>query len=145
MAPPLPAATHLPLARLAMLPCRPPSLPQPAPMRRSVLDDLGEEVTGIVSPVSICMALTVALVRILNPGEPGQPLHCALSHPCLGSWPAHSAGLARGQKLLHDACNRHRRLCTTPCWATRHPVLILFCSRGREQLGRRLPGVRVLQ
>lgn len=36
-------------------------------MRRSVLDDLGEEVTGIVSPVSICMALTVALVRILNP------------------------------------------------------------------------------
>lgn len=36
-------------------------------MRRSVLDDLGEEVTGIVSPVSICMALTVALVRVLNP------------------------------------------------------------------------------
>ncbi|KAI7844377.1 hypothetical protein COHA_002175 [Chlorella ohadii] len=36
-------------------------------MRASVLDDLGEEVTGIVSPVSICMALTVALVRILNP------------------------------------------------------------------------------
>ena len=33
----------------------------------SVLDDLGEEVTGIVSPVSLCMALTVALVRVLNP------------------------------------------------------------------------------
>ena len=36
-------------------------------MGRSVLDDLGEEVTGIVAPVSLCMALTVALVRILNP------------------------------------------------------------------------------
>ncbi|KAK9828549.1 hypothetical protein WJX72_000710 [[Myrmecia] bisecta] len=34
---------------------------------RSILDDLGEEVTGIVAPVSICMALTVALVRVLNP------------------------------------------------------------------------------
>ncbi|DBB12702.1 TPA: hypothetical protein ACH3X3_005479 [Trebouxia sp. C0006] len=33
----------------------------------SVLDRLGEEVTGIVSPVSLCMALTVALVRLLNP------------------------------------------------------------------------------
>lgn len=36
-------------------------------MGRSVLDDLGEEVTGIVAPVSICMAITVALVRLLNP------------------------------------------------------------------------------
>lgn len=36
--------------------------PQP-----SILDDLGEEVTGIVSPVSICMAITVLLVRVLNP------------------------------------------------------------------------------
>lgn len=34
---------------------------------KSVLDALGEEVTGIVAPVSLCMALTVALVRILNP------------------------------------------------------------------------------
>ncbi|PSC76470.1 presenilin isoform B [Micractinium conductrix] len=38
-----------------------------ADMARSVLDDLGEEVTGIVAPVSLCMALTVVLVRILNP------------------------------------------------------------------------------
>jgi hypothetical protein len=36
-------------------------------MGRSVLDDLGQEVTGIVAPVSICMAITVALVRLLNP------------------------------------------------------------------------------
>ena len=36
-------------------------------MTESVLDRLGEEVTGIVSPVSLCMALTVALVRLLNP------------------------------------------------------------------------------
>ncbi|KXZ53562.1 hypothetical protein GPECTOR_6g478 [Gonium pectorale] len=34
---------------------------------RSVLDDLGEEVTGIVAPVSLCMAVTVLLVRLLNP------------------------------------------------------------------------------
>ena len=27
----------------------------------------GEEVTGIMAPVSICMALTVILVRLLNP------------------------------------------------------------------------------
>jgi hypothetical protein len=33
----------------------------------SVLGDLGEEITGIVTPVSICMALTVLLVKALNP------------------------------------------------------------------------------
>ena len=37
------------------------------PVHRSVLEDLGEELTGIVAPVSLCMALTVALVRALNP------------------------------------------------------------------------------
>lgn len=36
-------------------------------MGRSILDDLGQEVTGIAAPVSICMALTVILVRVLNP------------------------------------------------------------------------------
>lgn len=35
--------------------------------QRSLLDDLGEEVTGIVAPVSLCMAITVLLVRLLNP------------------------------------------------------------------------------
>jgi len=34
---------------------------------RSVLDDLGEEITGIMAPVSICMALVVVLVKVLNP------------------------------------------------------------------------------
>jgi presenilin 1 len=34
---------------------------------RSVLDDLGEEITGIMAPVSLCMAVTVLLVRLLNP------------------------------------------------------------------------------
>lgn len=34
---------------------------------RSVLDDLGEEITGIIAPVSICMALVVVLVKALNP------------------------------------------------------------------------------
>ncbi|KAK9841060.1 hypothetical protein WJX81_008443 [Elliptochloris bilobata] len=36
-------------------------------MERSILDNLGEEVTGIVTPVTLCMATTVLLVRILNP------------------------------------------------------------------------------
>lgn len=36
-------------------------------MSASILDDLGEEVTGIVAPVSLCMLLTVLLVRVLNP------------------------------------------------------------------------------
>jgi hypothetical protein len=36
-------------------------------MGRSILNDLGQEVTGIAFPVSVCMALTVILVRILNP------------------------------------------------------------------------------
>lgn len=31
------------------------------------MDDLGEEVTGIMAPVSLCMAVTVLLVRLLNP------------------------------------------------------------------------------
>ena len=35
--------------------------------QRSILDDLGEEVTSILTPVSICMALTVMLVKTLNP------------------------------------------------------------------------------
>mmetsp|Transcript_33836 Transcript_33836/g.95787 ORF Transcript_33836/g.95787 Transcript_33836/m.95787 type:complete len:460 (-) Transcript_33836:1345-2724(-) len=34
---------------------------------KGVTETLGEQVTGIVAPVSICMALTVVLVRILNP------------------------------------------------------------------------------
>ncbi len=33
----------------------------------SVLDELGQEITGIIAPVSICMALTVLLVKALNP------------------------------------------------------------------------------
>jgi len=32
-----------------------------------LLDSLGNELTGVVAPVTICMALTVALVRLLNP------------------------------------------------------------------------------
>eukprot|EP00195_Chlamydomonas_chlamydogama_P016551 CAMPEP_0202908100 /NCGR_PEP_ID=MMETSP1392-20130828/44889_1 /ASSEMBLY_ACC=CAM_ASM_000868 /TAXON_ID=225041 /ORGANISM="Chlamydomonas chlamydogama, Strain SAG 11-48b" /LENGTH=370 /DNA_ID=CAMNT_0049597257 /DNA_START=155 /DNA_END=1264 /DNA_ORIENTATION=- len=35
--------------------------------QKSVLDDLGAEITGIALPVSICMAVTVFLVRVLNP------------------------------------------------------------------------------
>jgi hypothetical protein len=35
--------------------------------KHSVLDDLGAEVTGIAFPVSICMVITIALVRVLHP------------------------------------------------------------------------------
>lgn len=42
-------------------------MPLPGPVQRSVLDDLGEEITGISAPVSICMALVVLLVKLLNP------------------------------------------------------------------------------
>lgn len=34
---------------------------------QGITETLGKQVTGIVTPVSICMALTVCLVRILNP------------------------------------------------------------------------------
>ena len=42
--------------------------------KHSVLDDLGAEVTGIAFPVSVCMAITIALVRVLhsNDGEDRQ-------------------------------------------------------------------------
>lgn len=36
-------------------------------MTQSVLDDLGQEVTGIAAPVAICMAITVLFVKVLNP------------------------------------------------------------------------------
>lgn len=36
-------------------------------MGNSILDDLGEEITRIIAPVTICMLATVTLVRILNP------------------------------------------------------------------------------
>jgi hypothetical protein len=61
-------------ARRCALSPRPPSAapafarpPTPSTRTRSVLDDLGEEITGIAAPVAICMALVVLLVRVLNP------------------------------------------------------------------------------
>lgn len=37
----------------------------------SVLDDLGAEVTGIAYPVSLCMAITIFLVRLLQTENDG--------------------------------------------------------------------------
>lgn len=34
-------------------------------MGKSMLNDLGQEVTGVVAPVSLCMAITVFLVKAL--------------------------------------------------------------------------------
>ena len=42
-------------------------------MEESILAVLGEEVTGVVTPVSICMALTVCLVQLLNPTGSSDP------------------------------------------------------------------------
>ncbi|MEW5297730.1 MAG: hypothetical protein WDW36_000915 [Sanguina aurantia] len=39
----------------------------------SILTDLGAEITGIISPVSVCMAVTVLLVRLLNPDGSASP------------------------------------------------------------------------
>jgi len=39
----------------------------PPPPPPSVLEHLGEEITSILWPVSLCMAVTVFLVRVLNP------------------------------------------------------------------------------
>ncbi|KAL4445803.1 hypothetical protein ABPG77_009002 [Micractinium sp. CCAP 211/92] len=62
---------------------------------RSVLDDLGEEVTGIVAPVSLCMALTVALVRILNPDGASDSNAVFLA----SAYYTEQAGDTTGQKL----------------------------------------------
>ena len=48
-------------------------------MSTSILDDLGQEVTGIVAPVSICMFLTVLLVRLLNPDGISNPSAVAIA------------------------------------------------------------------
>jgi len=39
----------------------------------SILDDLGEDLTGVATPVAVCMALTVALCRALNPDGASNP------------------------------------------------------------------------
>jgi hypothetical protein len=47
----------------------------------SVLDSMGEEVTGIVWPVALCMTITMTLVEILNPdGGEQQVMNGNASH-----------------------------------------------------------------
>lgn len=59
-------------------------------MGRSVLDSLGEEVTGIVAPVSLCMFLTVALVggaaEGLGQGRLAATTRSAAGLRALGTW-----------------------------------------------------------
>jgi len=43
------------------------SAPTTTLQQPSILDDLGEEITGVIWPVSICMVVTIVLVRLLNP------------------------------------------------------------------------------
>lgn len=44
-----------------------------------LLDSLGHELTGVVAPVTICMGLTVALVRLLNPEGDGDGTSVAIA------------------------------------------------------------------
>ena len=78
-------------------------------MVRSILDDLGAEVTGIVSPVSICMAFTVALVRILNPEGVADPTAVAIAnvyyHEQVSAWQLslqHAPGLPPRQYAFYQ-------------------------------------------
>ena len=43
--------------------------PQSVDGDHSILNDLGQEVTGIVAPVSLCMVITIFLVRMLHGGD----------------------------------------------------------------------------
>jgi len=68
------AATTTPAAAVAATAndadAAPPSRSHPHHHHRappSILDDLGEDLTGVATPVAVCMALTVALCRALNP------------------------------------------------------------------------------
>ena len=51
-------------------------------MEDSILAVLGEEVTGVVTPVSICMALTVFLVQMLNPTGRSDPRNVYIATVC---------------------------------------------------------------
>ena len=46
---------------------------------RSIIDDLGEEVTAIVTPVSICMALTVSAQCPVSLERVPQPCSSAIT------------------------------------------------------------------
>ena len=70
-------------------------------MGHSVLDDLGAEVTGIAAPVSICMALTVALVKTINPNGSSNSGAVFLA----SAYYQEQAGDSAGQKLSGSIIN----------------------------------------
>ena len=72
-------------------------------MSSSILDDLGQEVTGIVAPVSICMFLTVLLVRILNPDGVSNPSAVAI---------AQTFYKEQVHLLVHDCMNSDSMKCS---------------------------------
>ncbi|KAF8056836.1 Psn [Scenedesmus sp. PABB004] len=67
----------------------------------SVLDDLGAEVTGIVAPVSICMALVVVLVKTLNPDGAADSSSVAIATIAYHEKDSDSAGTKLGGALLN--------------------------------------------
>jgi presenilin 1 len=70
--PPPPPASSAPAAAAATTTPTTATLPLPLPPK-SILDDLGEDLTGVATPVAICMAVTVALCRALNPDGASDP------------------------------------------------------------------------
>lgn len=73
---------------------------QPA-RQKGLTDTLGEQVTGIVAPVSICMALTVALVRVLNPTGASGSSAVAIATV----YYSEDAGDSTGEKLAGSVIN----------------------------------------
>ncbi|GIL83410.1 hypothetical protein Vretifemale_12242 [Volvox reticuliferus] len=67
----------------------------------SLLDDLGEEVTGIVTPVSLCMAVTVLLVRLLNPEGSSSPSSVVIASIAYHENASDSSGKKLGGALLN--------------------------------------------
>lgn len=74
------------------------SRPRHAP---SVLDDLGQEITGIMAPVSICMAITVLLVKALNPEGTADTTTVAIATLAYQEQDTDSAGQKLGGALLN--------------------------------------------
>ncbi|EFJ44036.1 hypothetical protein VOLCADRAFT_82983 [Volvox carteri f. nagariensis] len=69
--------------------------------RPSLLDNLGEEVTGIVAPVSLCMAVTVLLVRLLNPEGSSSSSSVLIANIAYQEQATDSSGKKLGGALLN--------------------------------------------
>lgn len=74
--------------------------------QKSVLEDLGEEVTGIMAPVSICMAITVLLVRVLNPEGQSSSATVYIASLAYDEQASRAALVCQGCQMLQQASSR---------------------------------------